>query len=280
MTENNYLNTKSRYFIKKYFTDMYSVTRLNDRFFREKLSGSRKIVYLIQNNLDKKNILLKFSKKYKKIFINHTIALHYLGKFLFKKEWIIDEANLLIKMPYFGKNLSIEDNKSRNKIVNLLKKINGPPNFDFFKVPRYISDVIKLNSTKPVFNFIILEKVINLMEKKRIAYGYGVEDPSFNNFTIAKNKVFLVDLDNFDTAININYEIGFLDADIDITSGKSSIENSKFDHQYEMYLFGYISRYSTILIDYLSGKKIDSKQIIFCKKVIKKTCLHLLKILS
>jgi hypothetical protein len=285
------MDTLVRNFLDRYIDDSYTLIRLADRHKRRGLNGHRKAVYLVVDVLGQKSILLHFSDKYRIIFDNYLLAKEVILKGATDSEWVVDKTNLFILMPYLGEVLPLNKNQSLVQIIRFLKKIYESHNIASFEVPRYLTDLLRLNSEKQKFSFIQLERLLRQVGEGDIKYssGFGVLDPSFRNFTHLEDRVYLVDLDNFSKDINLDYEIGFLLADTDLEL------ESKFALDLDNYLqmiskmadmplepipfwIGYVSRIATNLVDILRGERDLGPQDIEIVKTIEEISDYLLKI--
>lgn len=243
----------------------YSIQRLNDRAIRRQLKISRKNVYLVKSELAD-YVLLDFSSNYKAIFNNYLAAKDSLKDRVEGRHWKINRRLLLILMPFLGNNLNLSDRHSLKRVYELLVKINGRGDLIGYYQPRHLSSPQSFNGD------LIPESLANFvnyisLKRPRFRLGNGIEDPAFYNFTERNGGVYLIDLDNFSSRINIDYELGFLMVDVDLlifdrgNRSLKSLVNSAKSINYEvditMLLTGYVSRLTTVLLDYFSGEAID-----------------------
>lgn len=277
-------------FLKTNLDGFTNLTRLNDRFQRKKLQKHRKKVFLIETGSVEKWIVLRFSKRYKTIFDNYLNARDFLLDQVRGQDWLVDEPNLFIMMPYLGSNFISLDSGALGKIAHLLLGINTPSKISRFSTPRYLKNLIELNSSYNIFELANLAKVVKKIEDGELSYahGPGVQDPALNNFTHLNNEIFLVDLDNFSTEVNYDYELGFLLSDIDLEVKKELASDMNLrmrtiseDIHGELDSFpfwiGYISRIATNLIDVFDSETKPDILESSINLTIEEICGYLLK---
>lgn len=235
------------------------IERLDDRSKRRNLSLHRKNVYQIVSG-NNEYILLHFSDRYKIIHQNYLKAREVLGKLLRGDRWIVDKKNLLILLPYLGPVFKMPDEDDLKQITKFLSDTNESFKFGGLTIPRYISGILSINND--YFKFSNLRKLASDLVGTRIRLGPGVEDPAFNNFIGGIERAYLVDLDNFGVDINLDYEFGFLAADINLEFPGykynlvdfERISGQKIDNL--MFYIGYLSRQATIFLDFEAGEPV------------------------
>lgn len=277
-------------FLLNHVGDNYHLTRLNDRSNRRSLDVHRKDVYLVEASGKPNFVLLHFSSKYKTIFQNFLDARNVLGNKVVGDQWVVAKENLLILLPHLGSVFESPDEKSLVLIIDFLKETNEPIRNEDFVTPRYISNLISINDNQ--FTHKNLSKLIKLIWDRKIKFGYGagIEDPSFRNFTSILSQTYLVDLDNFTTKVNLDYELGFLAADVDLEYGDKIAMPSKSLFEFQIiadkeinkiqFYLGYVSRLGTILMDYLSGENLSEDYFNEVGKEIDGLSLELLSTLE
>src|SRR3989338_9445571 len=132
-------------FLKTNLIEGARLTRLDDRSKRKNLQEHRKNVFLVETGSGEKWVLLHFFRKYKIIFNNYLKAKGVLSGRIRGQDWIIDEPNLFILMPYLGNNFVSVDSETVKKIARLLLDIYVPSTTRRFSTPRYLKDLIGLN---------------------------------------------------------------------------------------------------------------------------------------
>jgi len=260
-----------------------NIKRLFTRDLRENLPIIRKRLWEVNIPPFLRVVILKASKNYEAIYYKHIAGSRFAGKSR------LCAANHLIDLPFLrlsiiawrGVEATKEFNKAKNK--NKLDLINN-----------LITYLYRLNSqnqttiSENLENYRYLNLFTNELGesnkektvKRKIKYlfsklsptivGPGLEDPVLSNFTIHKNKLCLVDLDNFSEAINFFYEIGFLLADLEIDH---KFKQTKLKKLWELYqkkkgvtpkkddrsrlLLGYISRYAILYLNTRKNPRFD-----------------------
>lgn len=262
------------------------IKRLQDREARRHLNVYRKRVYSLgtENNI---KILYKFSPKYRNIFDNYRKAVRMMGALLGNEEWHFNEKNLTVQGPFLGKNYDIFSTFHLQKIGRCLEDINKlKPEEHKLLVPRYITKLVKEGNELNKFGY--LKRLLEIVKKSKQTYQYGcgIDDPAWANFVFDRDEVFLVDLDNFNMLINLDYELGFLLADTEI---HFEIETSnRFDDLWQkseifdrtinpdQLLLGYVARLATIIFDY-QGKEVDKRLGIEAADKIELLCKDLVE---
>lgn len=256
-------NMRYNQFLKKHLNEDYKIIRLDDRSKRRGLRLHRKEVYKVYTNSER-YILIRFFENYIKLFENYLTAQKVLKEIVKSSMWKVNRSDLLILIPYLGDNFRESNPQVLLEIIGLLENIYRSDGIRKTECSRYIDSVLFLNNTK--FDLSGLESFANniLNGSYKSKFGYGIEDPAFNNFTSHNKKCYLVDLDNFSGNINLDYEIGFLTADVDVEFNnmnnfstttkfyKEFIPREIDELQFEI---GYRSRLCTIVIDVLEGEK-------------------------
>lgn len=263
----------------------FEIERLNDRSVRRNLSIHRKDVYLVTSG-GNRYILLHFSSQYKTIYLNYIRAREVLGKLVRGDKWVTDKDNLLILLPYLGPAFDKPDISALGKITDFLSITYQPTRFKDFETPRYISKVLENN--EGASQFVELKRVLFTIngKKMRFEYGPGIEDPSFSNFTDGVEKTYLVDLDNFSNNVNLDYEFGFLAADINLEFPGRSYDLKSLEQitrrKINRILFGigYISRLATVVLDFNAGESILEERVKEIVQEIEGRCLELFKTLE
>lgn len=259
------------------------IERLDDRSKRRNLSFRRKNVYQVVSG-NNEYVLLHFSDKYKIIYHNYLKAREVLGRLLQGDRWIIDKKNLLVLLPYFGQVFKKPDEDNLRQIIRFLSDTHESVRLEGFTTPRYISGILSIKND--YFQFSNLRKLVSGFAGMRFELGPGVEDPAFNNFTGGVERAYLVDLDNFGVDINLDYEFGFLAADIDLEfSGYNynaadfeRISGQKVDNL--MFHIGYLSRLATIILDFEAGESVSKDGVEEIYHEIEDIGLKLLKTLT
>lgn len=260
-------------FISKNTDTNFRARRLADRSKRQGLTMHRKSVYLITSPPNKKLVFIHFSRQYETIFRNYLAAQVKLNHLVMGDQWQIDRSNLFILIPYLGRGFGSPDPSSLQKVIRKLGQINKPSRLGIFNPPRYMADLVELNKPLSRLTLTNLERLTKEMMRLKtvVSLGAGILDPAFSNFTELNGQIYLVDLDNFGSEINLDYEVGFLMADVDVEFRKTLVScysNSKKLVFTPCYWIGYISRLATILIDLIrSQRRLNDYELSICQKI-------------
>jgi hypothetical protein len=255
-----------------------SIKRLSTRDLRENLPIIRKRLWEVNIPPFLRVVILKVSKNYELIYFKHIAGSRLIRESrLCAADHFIDLPSLRLSIiAWRGVEATKEFKKAKNKnkldlinnIIAYLYRLNSKSqttiseNLENYRyINLFINELGELNKEKAV-----KRKIKYLFSKlSPTIVGPGLEDPVLSNFTIYKNELCLVDLDNFSEAINFFYEIGFLLADLEIDH---KFEQTKLKKLWKLcqkkmgvtpknddrsrLLFGYISRY---VILYLNTRK-------------------------
>ena len=260
-----------------------NIKRLPTRDIREKLPITRKRLWEVNISSFLRVVILKVSKNYEAIYYKHIAGSQ------FARKSGLCAANHFIDLPFLrlsiiawrGVEATKEFNKAKNKnkldlinnLITYLYRLNSQnqttisenlENYRYLNL--FINELGELNKEKTV-----KRKIKYLFNKPfLVVVGPGLEDPVLSNFTIHKNKLCLVDLDNFSEKVNFFYEVGFLLADLEIDHEMKKFELKDLWKSYQtergialkgndkpMLRLGYISRYAILFLNIRKNPKFN-----------------------
>jgi len=261
------------------------IKRLPTRDIRENLDEVRKKLWEVSIFSILKLVVLRVSKNYEAIYYKHItgsqsckkshlcVSNHYLDlPFLklsiiawrgreitetFKRLKTKDKLNLVQEILDYLYCLNSQNQKTIN--VNL-------QNYRYLTL--FIDELDKLNRKKSA----LVQRKLNLLfgRHPHTIVGFGLEDPVLSNFNLFRDKLCLVDLDNFSKTINLFYEFGFLLADLEIDYKCEQADLKKCWELYRRnkkiilkksnkihFLLGYVSRYAILFLNIRKNPKFD-----------------------
>lgn len=256
---------------------MLKVKQLPTRDIRENLNVSRKKIFEV-SILSQRYILLWVSKRYSKIYTNYVKAFK-----LVQHDNIYVPRSLVNIIPLRVSIVTWCGNNVAENFLNLTKKdqkrtifklLDLLRNFNQLKIKkesldlRYINLLLRKDELAK-YN-ILRSKLTNFFKTLQpTSIGPGIEDPVLSNFTKQKEKVCLVDLDNFSETVNFYYEAGYLLADLEIDYNYPNSRTDKIWRDYSkannlevqldesLFRIGKVSRYANTALNLLNNNNGD-----------------------